>query len=60
MAKTIVPPTECTLPPLLTAQERVRRLCYDCGCVASIYAHDHRTPLCGRCWLVRYEEMRAC
>lgn len=53
-------PTERTLPPLLTAQERVARLCHDCGALGKVYAHDGRTVLCVEHWLARYEEARAC
>lgn len=53
-------PTERTLPPLLTQQARVARLCYDCGRVGQIIADDHTTLLCAKCWLERYEEARAC
>lgn len=56
----IITPTERTLPPLLSAQERVARACYDCGATATIYWLDERTPLCGKCWMERDEETRAC
>lgn len=53
-------PTERTLPSLLAQMARVAELCHNCGRVGQVYADDHRTLLCAKCWLERYEEMRAC
>jgi hypothetical protein len=54
------PPTARTLPPLLSAQERMARCCHDCGRAATVYWLDELTPLCGKCWMERYEGIRAC
>lgn len=51
-------PTERTLPPLLSAQERVAVLCYDCGALGKVY-HGH-TLVCVLCYLARDEECRVC
>jgi hypothetical protein len=50
--------TSTTLPPLLTQQERVARLCYDCGALGKVYGGN--TLYCVTCWLARYEGARAC
>lgn len=53
-------PTERTLPPLLTAQERVAVLCYDCGALGKFISPCGRFVLCVTHWMARYEDMRAC
>jgi len=55
-----IPPTERTLPPLLSAQERTAKLCHDCGAMGTTLWRNKTVLLCGRCAVRRYEEMRGC
>lgn len=50
--------TAKTLPPLLTAQERLAVLCYDCGAEGKVY-HGH-TLVCVKCYLARDEGCQVC
>jgi hypothetical protein len=44
-------PTTKTLPSLLAQLARVLELCHECGKIGQVYADDHITLLCAKCWL---------
>jgi hypothetical protein len=51
--------TPKTLPSLLAQIARVAELCHECGKIGQVYADDHTTLLCAKCWLILYGDRRA-
>jgi hypothetical protein len=47
-------PATKTLPSLLAQIARVAELCHECGRIGQVYADDHTTLLCAKCWLELY------
>lgn len=51
-------PTTKTLPSLLDQIARVAELCHECGRLGQVYADDHTTLLCAKCWLLVHGEAK--